>query len=76
MGKKKRIIFDVINSVKGGSGKSTFSLLLAAYFASKKDTAAYIIDLDLRGTSGENNYKHCLKGGGPKNGCSYKRPYV
>ena len=29
--KVKRVFFDIVNSVKGGSGKSTISLLLAAY---------------------------------------------
>lgn len=47
----KKVVFDVINSVKGGAGKSTFSLLLASYYSTQKNAAAYIIDLDLRGTS-------------------------
>ena len=58
MSKKKeniRFHFDVVNSVKGGSGKSFFSLQLAAFHA-LNDRAAYIIDLDLRGTSWEMNY--------------------
>ena len=54
--KKTRVVFDVVNSVKGGSGKSTFSFLLASYHASREHTKAYIIDLDLRGTSWEKNY--------------------
>ena len=58
---KTKIFYDVINSVKGGSGKSTFSLLLAAYYATKPDTSAYILDLDLCGTSWEPNYSHYLK---------------
>lgn len=52
---KTRFHFDVVNSVKGGSGKSFFALQLAAYHA-LKGRAAYIIDLDLRGTSWEKNY--------------------
>lgn len=52
----KRAVFDVVNSVKGGSGKSTFSLLLAAYYNSTPGTVAYVLDLDLRGTSWEKNY--------------------
>lgn len=59
--KKSKIIFDVVNSVKGGSGKSTFSLLLASYYAAKQHTFAYIIDLDLRGTSWEKNYGSYLE---------------
>ena len=54
--KKIRVFFHVINSVKGGSGKSTVSILLAGYYASGNNTKSYIIDLDLRGTSWENNY--------------------
>ena len=50
-GKRKKIVFDIVNSVKGGSGKSTFSLLLGQYHASRNGSAAYIIDLDIRGTS-------------------------
>lgn len=52
----KRAVFDVVTSVKGGSGKSTFSLLLAAYYNSTPGTVAYVLDLDLRGTSWEKNY--------------------
>ena len=63
----KRVFFDVVNSVKGGSGKSTFSLLLAAYCNSdqyktgedpekSRHAQAYIIDLDFCGTSWEMNY--------------------
>ena len=53
--KETRFHFDVVNSVKGGSGKSFFALQLAAYHT-LKGRAAYIIDLDLRGTSWETNY--------------------
>ena len=56
-----KVVFDVVNSVKGGSGKSTISLLLASYFASKDNTFSYIVDLDLRGTSWENNYIQYMK---------------
>lgn len=56
-----KMFFDIVNSVKGGSGKSTVALQLAAYWASHEDTDAYIIDLDLRGTSWKTNYdKHFL----------------
>lgn len=54
MGKKK-IYFDVINSVKGGSGKSTVSLLLAACLK-HTGASAYIIDLDLHGSSWYSNF--------------------
>ena len=67
----KKIYFDVIDSVKGGSGKSTFSLLLAAYYATKPDTSAYILDLDLCGTSWELNYSDYLK---PIDGSSVQGP--
>lgn len=63
---KCQIVFDVVNSVKGGSGKSTIALQLAAFWAAKKGTDAFIIDLDLRGTSWkttyENNYSPNDKG--------------
>lgn len=56
----KKVYFDIANSVKGGSGKSTFSLLLAAACSMKKGAQAYILDLDLRGTSWESNYGDCF----------------
>lgn len=52
-----KIVFDIVNSVKGGSGKSTVALQLAAYWAFQHDTDAYIIDLDLRGTSWKTSYE-------------------
>lgn len=52
---KINIHFDVVNSVKGGSGKSFFALQLAAYHV-VNGRKTYIIDLDLRGTSWETNY--------------------
>lgn len=60
MGKEEntKIVFDIVNSVKGGSGKSTVALQLAAFWAFRPDTDAYIIDLDLRGTSWEKTYEH------------------
>lgn len=54
MGEKK-IYFDVINSVKGGSGKSTVSLLLAACL-NHTGASPYIIDLDLHGSSWYSNF--------------------
>lgn len=54
--REPKIVFDIVNSVKGGSGKSTVALQLAAFWASQEDTDAYIIDLDLRGTSWKTNY--------------------
>lgn len=59
--KKIKPFFDVINSVKGGSGKSTFSLFLAACHALQPNTRVYVIDLDLRGTSWEKNYSTCIR---------------
>lgn len=54
---KCQIVFDVVNSVKGGSGKSTIALQLAALLAARNDTDAFIIDLDLRGTSWKTTYE-------------------
>lgn len=63
-----KIVFDIVNSVKGGSGKSTVALQLAAFWASRQDTRAYIIDLDLRGTSWKTNYeKHFRQTGNGDN---------
>ena len=109
--KAKRVFFDIVNSVKGGSGKSTISLLLAAYCNSdsycnyksldeegkgqnnedlvtevnqqnsktngeeekyqdnedvndsgrlNRNAVAYILDIDLKGTSWEKNYGHYI----------------
>ena len=49
------LFFDVINSVKGGSGKSSVSLLLAAALK-KAGASVYIIDMDLRGSSWHSNF--------------------
>lgn len=48
----------VVNSVKGGSGKSTFSLLLADHFV-RNHEEAYVIDLDLCGTSWYSDFAGC-----------------
>lgn len=56
--KGHKIVFDIVNSVKGGSGKSTVALQLAAFWASQTNTDAYIIDLDLRGSSWQKTYEH------------------
>ena len=48
--------FHIVNSVKGGSGKSTFALLLANHFLTE-GKIAYIIDLDVCGTSWETDFK-------------------
>jgi len=61
MAKKDRIYFHVVNSVKGGSGKSTFSLLLADRITCRGELA-YIIDLDVCGTSWYGDYKHFFVG--------------
>lgn len=57
------VTFHVVNSVKGGSGKSTVSLLLAASIESNPNHKAYIIDLDINGTSWNANYKNILQFG-------------
>ena len=48
--------FHIVNSVKGGSGKSTFALLLANHFLTE-GKIAYIIDLDVCGTSWETDFE-------------------
>ncbi len=48
----------IVNSVKGGSGKSTFSLLLADHFV-RNGEDAYVIDLDLCGTSWYSDFRCC-----------------
>ena len=58
---EKKLTFHVVNSVKGGSGKSTFSLLLANYYIEHCDELAYIIDLDVCGSSWKDNYKRYIK---------------
>ena len=51
-----KVYFHVVTSVKGGSGKSTVALLLADYLLSK-GKEAYVIDLDVCGTSWYTDYK-------------------
>lgn len=48
--------FHIVNSVKGGSGKSTFALLLADHFI-RKNQPTYVIDLDVCGTSWETDFE-------------------
>lgn len=55
--KKRKIIFHIVNSIKGGSGKSTISFFLADYFNKKQDCKAVIIDLDVNGSSWFNDHK-------------------
>lgn len=52
----KKVSFHIINSIKGGAGKSTFALMLANYLI-QKDKKATIVDLDLQGSSWQENYK-------------------
>ena len=50
----KKTIYNVVNSVKGGCGKTTFSVYLAwkaANAATKKNTL--LIDMDFQGTAME-----------------------
>lgn len=54
--KKTKVIFHIVNSIKGGSGKSTISFLLAAHYNEKEKNEAVIIDLDVNGSSW--NYDH------------------
>lgn len=55
-----KVYFHVVTSVKGGSGKSTVALLLADYLLSK-GKEAYVIDLDVCGTSWYVDYKFAYK---------------
>ena len=57
--KEKKYVFHVVNSVKGGCGKSTFALWLAEHYR-KKCESVYIIDLDTAGTSWYDDYKKCI----------------
>lgn len=52
-----KVIFDVINSIKGGCGKSTYTLMAADYYQNKENQLSYIIDLDWYGSSWYSNYK-------------------
>lgn len=53
----KKVFFHVVKSVKGGCGKSTYSFLLAEHLRRKhQNTAIYIVDLDICGTSWETDY--------------------
>jgi hypothetical protein len=56
-----KVFFHVVTSVKGGSGKSTVALLLADYLLSK-GKEAYVIDLDVCGTSWYTDYKFAYNG--------------
>lgn len=58
--KNIKYVFHIVNSVKGGCGKSTFSLLLGEYWR-KKGFPTYIIDLDICGTSWELEYRVGIK---------------
>lgn len=60
----------IVDSVKGGSGKSTFSLKLCCALKSQKDTNPCIIDLDLLGTSWKHIYEKCLEYSNYKKGKS------
>lgn len=51
----------IVDSVKGGSGKSTFSLKLCCALKSQSDTKPCIIDLDLLGTSWKHICQYCIK---------------
>ena len=54
---KIELEFSVCNSIKGGSGKSTFSVMLASHYAMKEEFAC-VIDLDICGTSLEKTYSN------------------
>lgn len=64
----------IMNSVKGGSGKSTTTLYLANYLRRKKHTNStvshdtVIIDLDVCGSSWSSNYENFMEN---KNNCIY-----
>lgn len=52
---KTSYLFHIVNSVKGGCGKSTFSLWLAEYWRDKGEPV-YVIDLDIDGSSWADEY--------------------
>lgn len=55
---KVKIVFHIANSIKGGSGKSTISFLLAHYYSRiAKGSRAVIIDLDVNGSSWKYDHK-------------------
>lgn len=64
--------FHIVNSVKGGSGKSFMSLLLASYFQITSDTEksedkkamVCVIDLDINGSSWLKDYNSFLDNNG------------
>ena len=60
-GEKTKIKFHVVNSIKGGAGKSTFALMLANYLIKEKKETAYIVDLDLQGSSWEEDFGSFLQ---------------
>lgn len=47
----KKLNIHIVDSVKGGSGKSTFSAKLCAFLSLDEDVNPCVIDLDLLGTS-------------------------
>ena len=55
--KNQKIVFHIVNSIKGGSGKSTVSFFLADHFNRESDSKAVIIDLDVNGSSWFNDHK-------------------
>lgn len=74
---RKNVYFDVINSVKGGSGKTTFAFALAHTLSRAKVlTKVFVIDLDLRGSSWVINYKRFIgrDNGRPYNESGIKNP--
>lgn len=50
----------IVDSVKGGSGKSTFSLKLCCALQNQEDTKPCIIDLDFLGTSWKHICENCI----------------
>lgn len=60
--KKKKLNIHIVDSIKGGSGKSTFSAKLCANLSLQYGVKPCIIDLDLLGTSWQYVFGNCIEG--------------
>lgn len=60
--KKKKLNIHIVDSIKGGSGKSTFSAKLCAYLSLQSEVKPCVIDLDLLGTSWQYVFGNGIEG--------------